>query len=74
MTKEIDEHFKGGFTYHYDISLGKFMVNFNIKEFLNNYVRINSWDDLDKDGRKACFREYLTRNLPDWDLMLQEAY
>ena len=74
MTKEIDDHFKGGPAYHYDISLDKFMVDFNIKEFLNNHVGINSWDDLDEDGRKACFREYPKRNLPDWDLMLQEAY
>ena len=50
------------------------MIDFNIKEFLNNHVGINSWDDLDEDGRKACFREYPQKSLPDWDLMLQEAY
>ena len=49
----IDDHFKGGPAYHYDVALDKFMVNFNIKEFLNNHVGINSWDDLDEDGRKA---------------------
>jgi hypothetical protein len=74
MTKEIDDHFKGGPAYHYDVSLDKFMVDFNIKELLNNHVGINSWDDLDKDGRKVCVREYPKRPLPDWDLMLQEAY
>ena len=60
MTKEIDEHFKGGPAYHYDGSLDKFMVDFSIKEFLNNHVGINSWDDLNEEGRKACFRDYPT--------------
>ena len=73
-TKEIDDHFKGWPAYHYDVSLDKFMADFNIKEFLNIHVGINSWDDLNKDGRKACFREYPTQNLPNWDLMLLEAY
>ena len=74
MTKEIDDHFKDGPAYHYDVFLDKFMVDFNIKEFLNNHVGINSWDDLNEAGRKACFKEYPKRFLPDWDLMLQEAY
>ena len=69
-TKEIDEHFKGGPTYHYDASLDKFMVDFNIKEFPINHIGINSWDNLNEEGRKACFKDYPTQNLPDWDLML----
>ena len=60
MTKEIHNHFKGGWVYDYDVSLDMFIVDFNIKEFLNNHVEINSCDNLDQDGRKACFRDYPT--------------
>jgi len=50
------------------------MVDFNIKEFPINHIGINSWDNLNEEGRKACFKDYPTQNLPAWDLMLQETY
>ena len=74
MTKEIDEHFSGGPAFHYDVALDKFMVDWDIKQFLNEHVGINSWDDLDEAGIKSCFRNYPKRDLPEWQLIMQENY
>ena len=74
MTQELDAHFKGGPAYNYDVSLDKFMVDWDIKQFLIDQVGINSWDDLDEESKVACYRDYPKRSLPEWDLMLEEAY
>ena len=74
MTKELDDHFKGGPAYHYDVSLDKMLVDWDIKQFLQDHVGINSWEDLDEAGRIACFRDYPTRELPQWDLIMEESY
>ena len=74
MTKEIDKHFSGGPAFHYDVSLDKYMVEWDIKQFLNNHVGITSQDNLNKDGRKACFRDYPKRKLPEWELIMPENY
>ena len=74
MTQELDAHFKGGPAYNYDVSLDKFMVDWDIKQFLVDQVGINSWDDLDEESKVACYRDYPKRSLPEWDLMLEEAY
>ena len=74
MTKEIDEHFSGGPAFNYDVALDKYMVEWDIKQFLNDHVGINSWDDLNEDGRKACFRDYPKRELPEWELIMAENY
>ena len=62
MTKELDALFKGGSTYHYDVSLDKTMVDWDIKQFLQDYVGINSWDDLDDYARAGCYKTILLVN------------
>ena len=42
MPAELDAHFKGGPAYHHKVSLGKFMVDWDIKEFLQNHLGCNS--------------------------------
>ena len=74
MTTEINDHFKGGPAYRYDVSLDKFMVDWDIKQFLTDHVGCNSWDDLDQSSRIACFRDYPKRKLPEWDDIMEESY
>ena len=64
MTADLDAHFKGRPTYHYKVALDKFMVEWDIKEFLENRLSYNSWEVLDKKNKKACFRYYPNRKCP----------
>ena len=52
MTMEIDAHFKDGYSLQYDVPLNRFMVDWDIKQFLTDYVGIPSWDDLSEDDKK----------------------
>ena len=65
MTKELHDHFKDGYTLQYDVPLNKFMVDFDIKEFVKNYVGANSWDDLSEEDKRKCYRDCPKKSLPD---------
>ena len=74
MTEEIHDHFKDGYTVNYDVPLNKFMVDWDIKEFLSTYIGVNSWDDLSEGDKRKCYRDYPKKSLPDWDEITQESY
>ena len=74
MTEELDDHFKDGYTLNYDVPLNKFMVDWDIKEFVKTYIGVNSWDDLAEEDKRKCYRDYPKKNLPDWDEIAQESY
>ncbi len=50
------------------------MVDWDIKQFLLNYFGVTSWDDLRKDDKKTCYRDYPKKSLPDWDEIVQQNY
>ena len=74
MTMEIDAHFNGGYFLQYDVPLNRFMVDWDIKQFLTEYVGVTSWDDLSKYDKKKCFKDYPKKSLPDWDEIIQESF
>ena len=74
MTAEIHDHYKGGPSYHWDVPLDKFMVDYDIKQFLIEHVGCTGWDDLDDAIKTACFRDYPKRKLPQWDDIIEESY
>ena len=74
MTTEIDAHFKDGFSLQYDVPLNRFMADWDIKQFLTDYVGVTSWDDLWEDDKKKCFKHYPKKSLPDWDEIIQESF
>ena len=74
MTTEIDDYFKDGYSLQYDVPLNRFMVDWDIKEFLAKFVGVTSWDDLSEDDKKKCFRDYPKKSLPDWDEIVQESW
>ena len=74
MTAELDAHFKGGLAYHHKVALDKSMVDWDIEEFLQNHLGCNSWEDLDKKSRKACFKYYHKRKRPEWHKISRESY
>ena len=74
MTEELADHFKDGYSLQYDVLLNKFMVDFDIKEFVKSYVGANSWDDLSEEDKRKCYKDYPKKSLPDWDEIDQESY
>ena len=74
MTQELHDHYRDGYTLQYDVPLNKFMVDYDIKEFITNYVGANSWDDLSQEDKRKCYRDYPKKSLPDWDEIEQESF
>ena len=74
MTMEINDHFKDGYYLQYDVPLNRFMVDWDIKEFLTKFVGATSWDDLSEDDKRKCYRDYPKKSLPDWDEIVQESW
>ena len=73
LTKNIHNHFKDGPVFQYDTHLDKFFVDHDIKKFLEEHVGVTSWDDLSESGRKACFKDYPRRDLPEWENIREET-
>ncbi len=74
MTKEINEYYKDGYSLQYDVPLNKLMVNWDIKDFLTEFVGITYWDDLVEANKKICFRDYPKKSLPDFNEIVQESW
>jgi len=73
MTAEIHDHFKDGPNYVWGTSLDRFLVDWDIREFLTEHVGIESWADLDDKGKKICYKNYPRRSLPEWNSIVQES-
>jgi len=74
MTEEIHSHFKDGYSLQFDTPLNKYMVDFDIKQFLADHVGITSWEDLDEAGKKYCYKNYPRISLPAWDDIVEESW
>ena len=74
MTDEIHNFWKDGYFLQYDTHLNKTMVDWDIKEFLINHVGVTSWDDLDEASKRACFKDYPKKSLPEWNEIVQETW
>ena len=73
MTTEIDVHVKDGYSLQYDVHLNRFMVHWDITQFLTDFAGVPSWDDMSEDDEMKCFRDYPKKSLPVWDEMVQES-
>ena len=53
--------------YIFDETLDKFLPDWHIKQFLQDYFNATKWDDVNKDIKAACYKVYPKRDLPDWN-------
>ena len=74
MTDDLHDHFKDGMTFIYDNSLDKYMVDWDIKQFVEKYLGCNSWDDLSENDKQSAYKNYPKRKLPDWSNIREESY
>lgn len=65
ITDDMNDYYGGGYALQYDVPLNRYMVDYDIKQFLTTYVGVTSWDDLTEDDKKKCFKNYPKKSLPD---------
>ena len=63
MTDDLHNHFKDGFTFSFDNTLDRFMVDYDIKQFVEKYLGANNWNGISEDDKKACFKDYPKRRV-----------
>ena len=74
MTDEINAYWSNDIVYHYDCHLDQFMVDYDIKQWVEEHMGANSWDDLSDGCKKICYKNYPKTRLPEWAHILQESY
>ncbi len=74
ITDDMEEYYGGGYSFQYDVPLNRYMVDYDIKQFLMTYLDTTSWDDLSEEDKKKCYRDYPKKSLPDWNSIERESY
>ena len=74
ITDDMNDYYGGGYILQHDVPLNRYMVDYDIKQFLTTYTGVTSWDDLIEDHKKKCFKDYPKKSLPDWDTIEREGY
>ena len=74
IADDMYDYYGGGHSFEYDVPLNRYMVDYDIKDFLTKFVGISSWNDLNEDDKRSCFRDYPKKSLPDWKTIERESY
>ena len=53
--------------YNYNETLDKFLPDWYIKNFLQNFLNATSWESVSDRVKKVCYKGYPNRTLPVWD-------
>ena len=68
MQKEMIQFFKIKPDFNHDIHLDNYFTDYDIKTFVETYHGGNSWEEIPKNVRKACYKnKYKVKDLPVWD-------
>ena len=74
MTEEFNNYYKDGPTFSYDNHFDKYLVDWDIKTIMEDWLGENSWEDVSEETRKALYKGYPRRALPDWSRIVRERY
>ena len=78
IAKEMDTHLsRGMLTYEWNCTLDKIWPNFEIKQFLLEYVGVQKWEDMDSEEKKKVYRAYdedSPQVLPEWEKMVKLSW
>ena len=58
--------------YSLDETLDKFLPDYYIKKFLQDFPNANSWDKVSEKVKKICYKSYPNRQLPNWDKIMDQ--
>ena len=74
MTQETNKWWQRDIDYDYNSNLDRYMVDYDIKKWVAHHMGATSWDDVDEESKRICFKSYPARDLPEWNGLLQESY
>ena len=74
ITDDLHDHFKDFMTFVYDNNLDKYMVDWDIKQFVEKYLGCHSWDDLSKNDKQSAYKNYSKRKLPEGSNIREASY
>lgn len=74
MTAEMNKYWSKDITYEYNCHLDKYMVNYEIKKWVEQHMGVTSWSDLSEEVKNICFKSYPGRDLPEWSDIVQEQF
>ena len=67
MNNELIELGNQPHKYSLDQTLDKFLPDYYIKKFLQDFLNATSWDTVSDKVKKICYKGYPNRQLPNWD-------
>jgi hypothetical protein len=68
ITNDIDQHFSGSYTLHWNDSLNHWLVNYDIIQTPKFHVGYASWINVPIDQRHLCYINYKVNvELPKWN-------
>jgi hypothetical protein len=68
LTDDIDSHFRNGFNLIWADNLNRFLVDYNIIQFLIHTVGYKNWSEVPEKQKRMCYRNYNSEfTLPDWN-------
>jgi hypothetical protein len=69
ITNNINQHFPGSYTLHWNYSLNHWLVNYDIIWILKFYVGYSSWTNVPNHQRQLCYINYKVNDeLPKWNI------
>ena len=74
MTQDLGNYYKDGPMFSYDNHFDKCLVDWDIKCIMEDWLCANSWEDVSEETRKALYKSYPRRTLPDWSRIVRERY
>ena len=73
FTQTFNDEFKN-YGCDYNVPLSKILCNYEIKQFLVNYLGCNSFDEVDDTELGKIFHYYPLRSHPAWENIRKESY
>lgn len=67
VNKELIDMGNKPHRYTYEETMDKFLPDYYIKRFLQDFLNATSWDSVNEKVKKICYKGYPNRKLPDWD-------
>ena len=74
MTKDLSNYYKYGPMFPYNNHFDKYIVDWDIKCTMEEWLGANYWEDVTEQTQKALYKDYPRRELPDWSTIVRERY
>ena len=75
MKRLLVTYWKGDLQLNVGVHFDKYLTDHDIKEFLENWVGYNSWEQVPQNARQACYKHtWKLKDIPAWSSIVRESY